>query len=241
MQRPAARPFLPFIALIPIVLVSCSDGFEDKKSATADPVGAVVAPVADTGRRVAGQVASRNGLPVIVTLETKDGEMFQPPAETPVMDQVALAFTPELLFARTGHAVGFTNNDTQIHNINVKHDVTREQAFNVALPTGGVYQHAFPKDGLYDVTCDIHTAMAAWVVATSTPYVTTTGPDGRFAFEGVPKGSYTLVAYIALRRMEKMIEVSDADTEVLIEESGEGDAIRQVGDPRRASGRAVSP
>ena len=133
------------------------------------------------------------------------------------MDQASLTFTPELLLVRTGQAAEFRNSDDVLHNVNVKHEETREQAFNVAIPTGGSYDHTFAREGFYRVGCDIHPAMAASIFASASPFTTVAGSDGSFAFEDVPPGAWTVTAYAGGRRLEKAVEVTAGVVDVTVE------------------------
>ena len=72
---------------------------------------------------------------------------------------------------------------------------TREQAFNVAIPTGEKYMFTFERDGFYDVGCDIHPGMSAQIVSASSPYMTLADAQGNFVIEGVPPGAYKAVVY----------------------------------------------
>jgi hypothetical protein len=133
------------------------------------------------------------------------------------MDQVGLTFGPELLLVRTGQPVEFRNNDDTLHNVNVKHDETREQAFNVAIPTGGTYEHTFARDGFYRVGCDIHPAMTASIFSASTPFTALAATDGGFTFADVPPGSWTVTVYTGGRRLQKDVNVESGTTEVTVE------------------------
>jgi plastocyanin len=185
--------------------------------AAAAPAAASAAPSGPNA--AAGTVVGRvraAGTAVVV-LEPKGERTFPPQRDTPVMDQVGLTFGPELLLVRTGQPVEFRNNDDTLHNVNVKHEETREQAFNVAIPTGGAYEHTFPRDGFYRVGCDIHPAMAASIFSASTPYTAVAGSDGRFTFADVPAGAWTITVYTGGRRLQTEVEVKGAVTEVTIE------------------------
>jgi hypothetical protein len=133
------------------------------------------------------------------------------------MDQVGLTFGPELLFVRTGQPTEFRNNDDTLHNVNVKHEETREQAFNVAIPTGGSYEYTFTRDGFYRVACDIHPAMAASVFASTTPFTTMAASDGSFEFNEVEPGAWTVTVYADGKRVHKDVDVHGGLTEVRIE------------------------
>src|SRR3954449_885778 len=191
------------IAMLALGLPGCSRG-----SAPAEtPSAKASAPNVPAGHRVAGRVLTPDGLLAIVTLKPREAKEFPAPSEPAIEDQVAKTFAPELLFARAGLPVIFRNSDAYLHNVNVKNELTRDQAFNVAIPSGGVYAFTFPADGVYYVTCDIHPEMMAWIVAAPSPYATQTAADGTFSFEHVPAGPYVLVAYVDKRRFEQEIDV----------------------------------
>jgi plastocyanin len=176
------------------------------------------APAASSGNgagRLVGTVRA-TGMAVVV-LEPKDARTFPPQGEKPVMDQVSLSFGPELLFVRTGQPAEFRNSDDTLHNVNVKHEETREQAFNVAIPTGSHYEHTFGRDGFYRVGCDIHPAMTASIFAATTPFTTLAAVDGSFAFNDVPPGPWTVTIYTGGKRLHKDVEVKGGETQVTIE------------------------
>jgi plastocyanin len=156
----------------------------------------------------------------IVVLEPKTPQEFPPP-EPAVMDQVSLSFTPEMLFVRTGVPVEFRNNDETLHNVHVGNADTKEPSFNVAIPTGEVYRYAFPKDGFYHVSCDIHPAMSAEILSASTPFVTIAGADGTFGFDGVRPGSYVVRMYAKGVKSERAVDIVDGSNMIGVEERKE--------------------
>jgi plastocyanin len=153
-----------------------------------------------------GRVTGAAAAGAIVILEPKTAREFPAP-EQAIMDQVSLAFTPDLLFVRTGVPVEFRNNDDTLHNVHVGNADTKEPSFNVAIPTGEVYRYAFPKDGFYHVACDIHPAMSAEILSTSTPFVMVAGADGTFAFDDVPPGPYVARIYARGVKTERAVDV----------------------------------
>ena len=144
----------------------------------AAPAAATSVAASASSGTVAGKVAA-SGVAVVV-LEPETARTFPAQTENPVMDQVGLTFGPELLIVRTGEPVEFRNNDDTLHNVNVKHEETREQAFNVAIPTGGTYEHTFTRDGFYRVGCDIHPSMAASIFSAATPFAAVADTGGTF-------------------------------------------------------------
>jgi hypothetical protein len=98
--------------------------------------------------------------------------------------------------------------------VRVRNDETKEPAFNVAIPTGASYTHTFPKDGFYDVGCDIHPGMSAVVVSTATPFTALASVDGAFSIANVPPGAYTLTVYADVRKIERQVNVTPGTTEI---------------------------
>jgi plastocyanin len=208
-----------WIAVLTTVLaMACS------KPSSAPPASTATtsAPAATATTSAGGEVVGRAPAPsasgaVVVVLEPRGAREFPAQSEKPVMDQVGLTFGPELLVVRTGQPVEFRNSDDTLHNVNVKHEETRAQAFNVAIPTGGAYEHTFPRDGFYRVGCDIHPAMAASIFAASTPFAALAESDGSFRFADVPPGPWKVVVYGGGRRLERDVDVKGGVTEVSVE------------------------
>ena len=197
----------PIVILALGLVAGCSRGAAPAET----PAKAPAAAASPAAHRVAGRVLTPDGVLAIVTLRPREPREFPKPSEPAIEDQVAKTFAPELLFARAGLPVVFRNSDAYLHNVNVKNEETREQAFNVAIPSGAVYAFTFPRDGVYAVTCDIHPEMMAWVVAAPSPFAAQTTADGRFAFDNVPAGPYVVVAYVEKRRYEQEIDVGGAE------------------------------
>jgi plastocyanin len=157
----------------------------------------------------------------IVVLESKMNRSYPPQTEPPIMDQAGETFSPGVLFVRTGEPVEFRNSDDTLHNVHVGNEETREPAFNVAIPTGEKYTYTFQKDGFYHVGCDIHPAMSAEILATSTPFATLAEANGTFSFADVPPGAYTLRAFSSGRRWQQDLEVrSGVNAVALIDSEG---------------------
>jgi hypothetical protein len=128
------------------------------------------------------------------------------------MDQVQQTFIPPVLMVRTGQPVEFRNSDEELHNVRVREDATHLPAFNVAIPTGEKYTFTFPRDGFYDVGCDIHPAMVAQVLSTSSPYTAVADPTGAYVIHGVPTGSYKATVYSGAQKIQRDVTIAGGQT-----------------------------
>src|SRR4051794_27845319 len=103
---------------------SCS-----KSTPTDVPAATIPPPAAASAAAQSGEISGKAAPGAVVILESKTPREF-PAGYKPVMDQVSLTFTPEMLFVRTGQPVEFRNSDDTLHNVHVGNEDTREPAFN---------------------------------------------------------------------------------------------------------------
>ena len=195
---------------------ACAGGAEESTPAAARAESTLASPSGGSATHsVVGKApAAVSGMPSVVVLEPQVAREFPPQAERPLMDQVTQTFVPAVLFVRTGQPTDFKNSDDVLHNVRVREEATKEGTFNVAIPTGQIYTHTFPRDGFYDVGCDIHPAMAAQVIATSSPYAVLADSDGNFSFDDVEPGAYKVTIYSGADTIETTIDVSGPVTTV---------------------------
>ena len=130
------------------------------------------------------------------------------------MDQVQQTFIPQVLFVRTGQPVEFRNNDDVLHNVRVHDASAKATAFNISIPNGDTFNFVFQKDGFYDVGCDIHPAMAAQIVATTSPFSTAADPQGQFSIDGVPEGTYTASVYSGSMHLTKSVTIGSTNAPI---------------------------
>ncbi len=176
-------------------------------------------PAPDGTAMVSGRAPeATGGYPSVVALVPRPPSEFPPPAEPAEMDQAGMAFYPPVLLVQPGQAVHFINSEDIMHNVRVFHSATREPEFNVATPLGGAYEHIFHREGAYAVSCDIHPAMTATILALSTPYAVIAERDGTFSLPNVPTGSYTLRIRNGGAWMERDVEIRCPDTELVVEQ-----------------------
>ena len=159
--------------------------------------GLLPPPLETTGDRAA---ALRLGIPVVgskplvVYLKGADLDPPAPAAEAsplPRIRSVDGRFSPGFQVATTGSTIEMVNADTIAHNTHV---FSRgETVFNVALPLPGVtVRKVLAGDGIFDVRCDMHPWMRAWVfVSPSRHYAVLTEP-ATVEFTGIAPGEYIL-------------------------------------------------
>ena len=109
------------------------------------------------------------------------------------MDQVNFQFVPETLVVRAGDSVRIVNSDVALHNVMTSDG---DEPFNVNVAQGGAFAHTFPQAGGMEkpirLGCVFHGGMRAWIYVFDHPWFQLSGRDGRFHFEHVPVGEYTL-------------------------------------------------
>ena len=117
----------------------------------------------------------------------------QKPAQTRNMDQVNFQFVPETVALRAGDSLKVMNSDDALHNVMTSDG---QKPFNVTLAKGREFTRSFDQAGglahPIRLGCLFHNGMRAWIYVFDHPWFTVTKGDGRFRFEGVPPGNYTL-------------------------------------------------
>jgi plastocyanin len=110
------------------------------------------------------------------------------------MDQRNESFVPHLLAITVGTTVDFPNNDRTYHNV---FSLSKGQRFDLGRYAAGHSKAVrFDHPGVVRVFCDIHSHMNAFILVFNHRFFSVTDPDGNYEIDGVPPGTYTLVAWI---------------------------------------------
>ena len=133
-------------------------------------------------------------LPAVVYLE---GPVPGVPTGTPgarhTLAQRDTAFAPGALVVQLGATIVFPNHDTFFHNVFSYSNAAR---FDLGrYPQGESKEVRFDEPGIVKVYCEVHEFMRAVVVVTENPFHAVVDAEGAFTLEGVPAGTYTLVAW----------------------------------------------
>jgi plastocyanin len=137
------------------------------------------------------RVTQLNGKPLPGAVVTVHALGSGPPPAAPlqaVMDQLNLAFTPDVLVIPVGSTVSFPNTDKTGHEV---YSFSSTHPFKLGLYRGKKYPpERFDRAGLVTLGCNIHDAMLAYILVTDAPYYGTTGADGSWSQPDVARGHY---------------------------------------------------
>ena len=115
------------------------------------------------------------------------------PTKSPAMRQKDEQFLPHVLPILQGTTVEFPNDDEIFHNV---FSLSGPRKFDLPkYPAGASRSVTFPRAGVVNVFCHIHTDMSAVILVLDNPFFVTPGEDGRFSLAEVPPGEYTIVAW----------------------------------------------
>ncbi|MDB5292057.1 MAG: hypothetical protein JWL69_3298 [Phycisphaerales bacterium] len=141
-----------------------------------------------------------------------DGQAFFAPVEPAVLDQKGCVFRPHVLAVMVGQAVVVKNSDPVLHN--VREMAVNNPSTNIGQPTiGKTSLEPFKEPEVFQVKCDIHPWMEAWVRVVDNPYFAVTGADGSFTLRGLPPGKYRIKAWherLGVRELEVTVESGHA-------------------------------
>ena len=130
---------------------------------------------------------------VIVSLTDVPTEEVAPASpRRVVLDNRDCQFHPRSIVLRAGDALEMRNSDPTLHTVHWY----GPRNGNIALPMEGMrVERPFTVEGIYQIKCDVHGWMHAFVRVDSHRYHAVSDETGSFAIEGVPAGSYNLEAW----------------------------------------------
>jgi plastocyanin len=109
------------------------------------------------------------------------------------MAQADERFEPHILPVLQGARVDFPNRDDVYHNV---FSLSSARTFDLGrYPKGSSKSVTFPRTGVVQVFCHIHSDMSAMVLVLANRYFTAPDAGSRYAIENVPPGEYTVVGW----------------------------------------------
>jgi len=124
----------------------------------------------------------------ILTVRALDAGGHSGTPVSAVMDQINLAFEPDVLVIPVGSTVSFPNTDSTSHQI---YSFSSAHRFQLPLYRGKPYppEH-FDRVGLVTLGCNIHDNMLAYILVTDAPYFGRTDATGVWSASAVARGRY---------------------------------------------------
>jgi plastocyanin len=119
-----------------------------------------------------------------------------PAPKTPVtLDQKGCVYEPHVQGIMVGQAYRILNSDGVLHNVHALPKVNR--SFNKPMPpTMKETTATFDKpEEVFQIKCDVHPWMLAYVGVFTHPFFSVTRPDGKFTISGLDPGTYTITAW----------------------------------------------
>ena len=123
------------------------------------------------------------------------GKTWPPPKTPAVLDQKGCQYVPHVMGIMVGQAYRILNSDGILHNVHALPKINR--GFNRPMPaTVKEATATFDKpEDVFQIKCDVHPWMSAYVGVFTHPYFSVTGTDGKFTLSGLDPGTYVITAW----------------------------------------------
>ena len=138
-------------------------------------------------------VLKRDGTPLpgaVVSAEAESPVLPLAPAVKGIMDQVNLAFMPDVLVIPLHSTVQFPNSDAVGHQV---YSFSSARSFQLPLYRGKPYPPvSFDQPGVVTLGCNIHDNMLSYIVVTAAQFFGRTDQKGEWLAPEVPPARYRL-------------------------------------------------
>ena len=123
------------------------------------------------------------------------GKTWPAPTTPVVLDQNGCMYKPHVMGIMVGQPYKILNSDGILHNIHTLPKIN--PAFNRGQPaTVKEMTTTFPKaETTFQVKCDVHPWMSAYMTVFTHPFFSVTGTDGKYTISGLDPGTYEITAW----------------------------------------------
>ena len=123
------------------------------------------------------------------------GKTFPVPQAPVVLDQNGCQYKPHVMGIMAGQPYKILNSDALPHNVHTLPKVNK--SFNQSMP--GTLKEVTTKfdkpEPVFQVKCDVHPWMTAWIGVFPHPFYSVTATDGKFTISGLDAGTYEITAW----------------------------------------------
>ena len=132
---------------------------------------------------------------VMVRVKSPVAGTFSAPAAPAVIDQKGCHYETHVLGVMVGQTLKLKNSDGLLHNVHALPKVNTP--FNMAMPASRTEAETkFGKEeGMFQVKCDVHGWMTAYVGVFGNPFFAVSDKNGKFSIGGLPPGTYEIEAW----------------------------------------------
>jgi len=144
---------------------------------------------------VLGPGNSMGNVMVYVSGGLPAGKTYPAPTTPVTFNQDGCVYKPHVIGLMAGQPTKILNSDGILHNIHTLPKVNA--AFNRGQPaTVKEMTTNFPKaEGVFQVKCDVHPWMQAYIGVFTHPFFSVTAADGKFTLSGLDPGTYEVTAW----------------------------------------------
>ncbi len=123
------------------------------------------------------------------------GKTWPAPKAPVVLDQNGCQYQPHVMGVMVGQTCRILNSDGLLHNVHSLPKINK--AFNRAMPaTLKEATTTFDKEEpVFQIKCDVHPWMSAYVAVFPHPFFSVTRADGKFTISGLDPGTYEITAW----------------------------------------------
>lgn len=123
------------------------------------------------------------------------GKTWPAPKTPVVLDQKGCQYHPHVMGIMVGQQYKILNSDGVLHNVHALPKIN--PAFNRAMPpTVKEASATFDKpEAVFQIKCDVHPWMNAYVGAFTHPFFSVTSTDGKYTLSGLDPGTYEITAW----------------------------------------------
>ena len=123
------------------------------------------------------------------------GKTWPAPKTPVVLDQNGCQYKPHVMGIMVGQTYRILNSDGILHNVHALPKINK--GFNRAMPpTLKEATATFDKEeAIFNIKCDVHPWMSAYVGVYTHPFFSVTSADGKFTISGLDPGTYEITAW----------------------------------------------